>query len=232
MKCFLEKSPFLFHNSKNVLFHQAFLKFFWDNWRKFEYKISFKIEHLCTEKNKFLAIILTTYSICPDPTHFHGFSYKWPPHTTMILRIFYKMLLRALNLNIWASSKYNFSYDIQDVKQEILRNKFTLKPDLWKDVNFFELNFLRMYVIGSSDSFSSSESTNFCSRFFVHWAIYSNMTFCKLPSKARVNPNTAFPWNKKSGCMSRSFADFPGYGSTKVKARSLELQLNIYQTEL
>ena len=71
----LEKSPFLLHNSKKCTFSPGILNFFYDNQQKFDLKISFKIEHLCTEKDKFLAIILTTYTICSDPTtYLHTFT--------------------------------------------------------------------------------------------------------------------------------------------------------------
>ena len=68
-------------------------------------------------RSAFLAIFLTTYSICPKLLHtFTGFLTN-DHHTPPWYCVFYKMLLRALNLNICASSKDNFSYDIQDVKK-------------------------------------------------------------------------------------------------------------------
>ena len=66
--------------------------------------------------------------------------------------------------------------------------RFTLKSDLWKDVKFFELNFLRIYVIGLSDSFSSFKSSNFCS--WV-WKIKKENKFLISPESFLNNFN---PW--------------------------------------
>ena len=53
---------------------------------------------------------------------------------------------------------------------------------------------------------------------------FKNFQAFKVSQKPETTLIGLFLRTKKSGCMSRSFADFPGYDSTKVKAKSLELR--------